>query len=70
MEANRAGADEALMLNQMGRLAEGTAYNVFIVRRGVLSTTPTSDGAPEGMARNHIIELAGGNLALPCAGRR
>ena len=64
MEANRAGADEALMLNQMGRLAEGTADNVFIVRQGVLSTPPTSDGALEGITRNLIAKLAR-ELGLP-----
>ena len=58
IEANQAGADEALMLNQTGRLAEGTADNVFIMRQGVLSTPATSDGALEGITRNLVMELA------------
>jgi branched-chain amino acid aminotransferase len=58
IEANRAGVEEALMLNAQGRLAEGTADNVFIVRNANLVTPPTSDGALEGITRNLIMELA------------
>jgi len=34
LEANAAGADEAVMLNDQGRIAEGTADNIFIVKNG------------------------------------
>lgn len=57
-EANVAGADEAILLNRLGRVAEGTADNVFIVKNGQLQTPPTSEGALDGITRNAIIELA------------
>jgi len=58
MEANHAGADEALLLNAQGLIAEGTADNVFIVRDGVLVTPPVTDGALAGITRAAVIEVA------------
>lgn len=58
IEANAAGADEALLLNAHGRIAEGSADNVFIVRRGELLTPPAIEGALEGITRNLVLELA------------
>lgn len=58
IEANRAGVDEALMLNAQGRLAEGTADNVFVVRNGELLTPPVTDGALEGVTRALVMRLA------------
>jgi branched-chain amino acid aminotransferase len=68
MEASHAGADEAILLNAQGRVAEGTADNVFIVRDGTLLTPPVSDGALEGVTRAAVIELAHA-AAIPCAER-
>jgi len=59
IEANRAGADEAVLLNTQGRVAEGTADNLFIVRDGRLLTPPVIDGALPGITRALILELAG-----------
>jgi len=58
IEANHAGADEAVLLNAQGRVAEGTADNIFIVRNGCLLTPPCSEGALEGITRELILELA------------
>ena len=58
LEAVRAGADEAFMLNARGHLAEGTTDNVFLVRDGVLLTPPASDGALEGITREVVLGLA------------
>lgn len=58
MEATNAGADEAILLNASGHVAEGTADNVFIVRHGKLLTPRPTDGALEGITRNVIQELA------------
>lgn len=58
LEAKAAGADEAIILNNAGRIAEGTADNIFLVKRGKLFTPPTTEGALEGITRNTIIELA------------
>lgn len=46
------------MLIQQGRVAEGTADNVFIVRAGSVLTPPTSEGALEGITRNLIMQCA------------
>ena len=59
IEAHVAGAHEAILLNGFGRVAEGTADNVFIVRDGVLITPPVSEGALDGITRAAIIEVAG-----------
>jgi branched-chain amino acid aminotransferase len=58
LEAARAGADEAFMLNARGHLAEGTTDNVFVVREGTLLTPPASDGALEGITRDAVLGLA------------
>jgi branched-chain amino acid aminotransferase len=58
MEAGNAGADEAILLNGAGHVAEGSTDNVFVVRDGVLLTPPASDGALEGVTREAILELA------------
>ena len=58
LEAVRAGADEAFMLNARGHVAEGTTDNVFLVRDGVLLTPPASDGALEGITREAVLALA------------
>ena len=64
LEANRAGADEAFMLNAQGHLAEGTTDNAFLVRDGVLLTPPASDGALEGITRQAVLAIAG-SLGIP-----
>lgn len=64
LEAKQRGADEALLLNQAGRVAEAAVANVFIVRDGELLTPPTSDGALEGIVRMTVLELAG-SLGIP-----
>ncbi|MEW6332213.1 MAG: branched-chain-amino-acid transaminase [Pseudomonadota bacterium] len=58
LEASQAGVDEAILLNAQGRVAEGTADNVFVVRDGVLLTPPVGDGALEGITRAAVLELA------------
>src|SRR5947209_316851 len=51
IEANLAGADEALMLNDAGNVAECTADNVFIIKRGQVFTPPISAGPLRGITR-------------------
>ncbi|EXJ13534.1 branched-chain-amino-acid transaminase [Imhoffiella purpurea] len=58
IEANHAGVDEAVLLNGEGRVAEGTAENLFVVRGDTLLTPPTVEGALDGITRQCIIELA------------
>ncbi len=58
MEAGRAGADEAVLLNAQGRLAEASAENLFLVRDGQLATPRPADGALAGITRDLVLELA------------
>ena len=58
-EARLRGADEALLLNASGAVAEAAVANVFTVRDGVLSTPPATDGALEGITRDSVLRLAG-----------
>ena len=57
-EAAGEGADEALVLNTAGRVAELAAANVFAVVRGRLLTPPVTEGALPGIARALVMELA------------
>jgi branched-chain amino acid aminotransferase len=58
IEANQRGALEAIMLTQDGYVAECTADNLFILRKGRLLTPPTWQGALEGITREAVLELA------------
>ena len=57
IEANNAGADDALMLDTQGFIAETNATNVFIVRKGDLATSRVV-ACPEGITRATVIEIA------------
>lgn len=59
-EAERRGADDALLLNTAGRLAESTVANLFVVSGGDLLTPPVEDGALPGIRRSLILEGQGG----------
>ena len=58
LDANRAGAAEAIFLNHQGYVVEATADNLFIVYDGVLTTPPVTDGALPGITREAVLELA------------
>jgi branched-chain amino acid aminotransferase len=59
LEARQRGADEALLLNRAGMVAEASAANVFAVLDGTLATPLPSDGALAGLTRAGVLELAG-----------
>ena len=59
IEANDAGAGEAVMLNHEGNVAECTVENIFIVRSGQVQTPTASDGILEGVTRKVMIQLCG-----------
>src|SRR6202171_1780531 len=58
IEANLAGADEAIMLNDAGNVAECTADNIFVVKRGQIFTPPIAAGALRGVTRLVVFEMA------------
>ncbi|MFI7586389.1 aminotransferase class IV [Spongisporangium articulatum] len=57
LEANVAGADDAMMLDERGFVAETNATNLFAVVDGALHT-PTSAACPEGITRATILKIA------------
>jgi len=56
IEANRAGADDALMLDLQGHVAETNATHVFLVRRGEVATSRVL-ACPEGITRATVLEI-------------
>src|SRR2546430_4139362 len=59
IEANNAGADDALMLDTNGCVAETNATNIFIVRKGDLATSKVV-ACPEGITPATVIEICAG----------
>jgi branched-chain amino acid aminotransferase len=60
LEGINAGADEVIMLEAGGTVAEGSGQNLFIVKKGVLKTTPAWAGILQGVTRDAVLELAHG----------
>jgi len=60
IEANKAGADDALMLDTRGFVAETNATHVFIVRDGTVRT-PQVLACPEGITRATVLEICEAN---------
>ncbi len=63
-EALQGGFDEAIMLSNDGHVCEGSAENIFIVRRGELITPPPSDNILEGITRSSIMHLVREEMGL------
>ena len=59
-EAERAGVDDAVLLNADGKVVEFTTSNLFVVKDGALFTPPLSDGPLPGVARHAVLRLAAG----------
>ena len=57
-ESKAIGADEALLLNERGLLAEGSTTNIFLVNRGTLVTPSVESGVLPGITRDAVLELA------------
>src|ERR1700741_223226 len=56
-EAQRAGFDEVVMLNERGEVAECTAANIFCVKDGRVATPPLNSGCLEGVTRGGLLEV-------------
>jgi branched-chain amino acid aminotransferase len=65
IEANVAGADDALMLDTRGFVAETNATHVFIVHGGRV-LTPRTVACPEGITRTVVLEICS-SASIPCA---
>ena len=57
MEALNAGYDEAIMLNNKGHVAEGSAENIFVVKNGKITTPPLDADILNGITRDSAIKL-------------
>ena len=64
VEALKAGYEEAVLLNEHGRVAEGSGENIFVVKDGVLMTPPLSEGVLQGITRDTIVQFAA-DLDIP-----
>jgi branched-chain amino acid aminotransferase len=61
IEANRAGADDAVMLDRDGFVAETNATHLFLVGAGGTVVTPTTKACPEGITRATVLEVCRAN---------
>jgi len=57
VEALKAGYDEAIMLNNRGHVAEGSAENIFVIKNGKITTPPLSADILDGITRNSAIQM-------------
>ncbi|MDF3053176.1 MAG: branched-chain amino acid aminotransferase [Geminicoccaceae bacterium] len=58
LEGINAGADEVIMLDSAGFVAEGSGQNIFVVKHGRVRTPPPHAGILKGVTRDVVIELA------------
>ncbi|MEZ5300095.1 MAG: branched-chain-amino-acid transaminase [Verrucomicrobiales bacterium] len=64
VEALYAKADEGLILNETGLVAECTGDNIFVIKNGEITTPPISAGALRGITRDVAFQIAG-ELGIP-----
>src|SRR5947209_7313380 len=58
IEATKAGYEEAILLDDHGRVCEGTGENVFVVKDGVIHTPPQTASILDGINRKSVIQIA------------
>jgi branched-chain amino acid aminotransferase len=63
-DAKRKGFDEVISLTNEGHVSEGSAMNVFLVRKGKLVTPPSTENILEGVTRDSIMTLTREELGL------
>jgi len=57
VEALKEGYDEAIMLNNQGKIAEGSAENIFILKNDKIITPPLTAGVLDGITRDSVIQI-------------
>lgn len=57
VEALNEGYDEAIMLNNQGKIAEGSAENIFVLKNDQIITPPLTAGVLEGITRDSVIQI-------------
>jgi branched-chain amino acid aminotransferase len=63
-DAQRSGFDEAIVLNHDGHIAEGSAENIFLVRKGVVHTPSVTENILEGITRRTVMMLLRDDMGL------
>ena len=58
IEATKSGYEEAILLDDHGRVCEGTGENVFVVKDGVIVTPPQTASILDGINRKSVIAIA------------
>ena len=58
VESLKSGYDEAILLDDVGRVCEGTGENVFVVKDGVIATPPQTASILDGINRKSLMEIA------------
>jgi len=61
VEALKSGYDEAIMLNSRGKVAEGRAENIFVIKNGIIKTPPLNADILNGITRDGVIQLIKAN---------
>lgn len=63
-DALTAGFDDCIVLSENGHVSEGSAMNIFMVKRGKLITTLGTENILEGITRNTVFEMAENELGI------
>jgi branched-chain amino acid aminotransferase len=58
IESTKAGYEEAILLDDLGHVCEGTGENVFLVRDGRIVTPPQTASILDGISRRSVIQIA------------
>ena len=58
IESMKAGYEEAILLDDVGHVCEGTGENVFVVKDGTIFTPPQSASILDGINRKSVITIA------------
>ena len=64
MEADSNGFSEGIALDVFGNLSEGSGENLFVVRNGVIYTTPLANSVLSGITRDSVLTMAR-HLGIP-----
>jgi branched-chain amino acid aminotransferase len=58
IESHKAGYEEAILLDHLGHVCEGSGENIFVVRDGVILTPPQTASILDGISRRSVIQIA------------
>jgi branched-chain amino acid aminotransferase len=58
IESTKAGYEEAILLDELGRVSEGTGENIFLIRDGRVVTPPQTASLLDGISRRSVLQIA------------